>query len=83
MPLPDPLAPLKALRGVTWVNRLVRRLLRGSRRGSVGPVIRRLQLRWPVYGEVALHVHGVPLALYSAGDDHIVDVLYYAPAEYG
>ena len=83
MPLPSPLAPLKSLRGITWVNRLVRGLLRGSRRGSVGPVIRKLQLRWPVYGEVALHIHGVPLALHSAGDDRIVDMLYYAPAEYG
>jgi FkbM family methyltransferase len=45
--------------------------------------VRKLQLRWRVYGEVSLRVHGVSFALYSAGDDGIADLLYYAPAEYG
>jgi FkbM family methyltransferase len=82
VPLPDSLAPLKSLRSIPWVNRLGRLLLRSSHRAWASPVIRQLQLRWRVHGEVSLHVHGISVTLYSAGDDGIVDVLYYAPAEY-
>ncbi|MDB5269240.1 MAG: methyltransferase FkbM [Hymenobacter sp.] len=63
---------LKYLRSISPLNTFIRSTLR-----SIPGIIHRLESHWRIFGQVTINFEGQPLTFYTAGDDDIVDTLYY------
>lgn len=63
---------LRAVRNISWVNKPVRSVFRKMGRLGIA-----LSARWPVSGIVPLKFDEIPFLMYSEGDDHIANSLYY------
>lgn len=63
---------LKYLRSISLLNGLIRGMLR-----IIPGIVYHLESHWRIFGQVTVDFEGQPLTFYTAGDDDIVDTLYY------
>lgn len=63
---------LKCVRNIEFLNKIFRITIKFSQK-----YLCLIRNRWPVYGTVGLIFEDVELKMYSEGDDHIINCLYY------